>query len=289
MVNIIIALALLYSGMELFAINAYNGQFGSFDAAQIRYDIQFPVEQEGFDLLEEDFSTFMDDALLEKNGTKFKALEKAQHFIIESMEADFVEALKLAIIKYGTLKKVINSFEIDYKVRNAAEYIQKHKNSNFVSNFLSQLEKVQIDEEDGYTTLLHLAARHGRDQIVKFLIESGVNLNAFDSNGATALHDAAINGRKDIVRILLDAGKIVRNPNLNINIQDTIYGNTPLHFAVQFNHPSIVEMLLKVKANDKIKNFDGMLAIDYIGFDEDIYTNHAQIEVMKSMFAKKNK
>ncbi|KIK55388.1 hypothetical protein GYMLUDRAFT_137560, partial [Collybiopsis luxurians FD-317 M1] len=56
-------------------------------------------------------------------------------------------------------------------------------------------------------TVLHVASSNGHLNIVKHLIEKGVNnLNAADKWGNTALHEAAAKGHLDIVRYLLGKG-----------------------------------------------------------------------------------
>ncbi|KAF8847190.1 ankyrin [Acephala macrosclerotiorum] len=53
---------------------------------------------------------------------------------------------------------------------------------------------------------LHLAATHGRTEVVKLLLEHGVNVNAKSSGSWTALHNACLAGSIDTVRILVECG-----------------------------------------------------------------------------------
>jgi ankyrin repeat protein len=58
---------------------------------------------------------------------------------------------------------------------------------------------------DGLTPL-QTAARHGRAEVVAFLIKKGANLNVADDCGYTPLHWAAEGGHLDIVKQLVKAG-----------------------------------------------------------------------------------
>ncbi|MGC8923596.1 MAG: ankyrin repeat domain-containing protein [Candidatus Micrarchaeia archaeon] len=53
---------------------------------------------------------------------------------------------------------------------------------------------------------LMYAARDGRTEIVKLLLEKGADVNAKDILGLTALRYAAENGHKDVVELLKKAG-----------------------------------------------------------------------------------
>jgi ankyrin repeat protein len=50
------------------------------------------------------------------------------------------------------------------------------------------------------------AAAGKHEQVVRLLLESGANPNAFEKGGETALHAAAFGGHEGIVRLLLERG-----------------------------------------------------------------------------------
>lgn len=55
--------------------------------------------------------------------------------------------------------------------------------------------------------LQHYAARHGRIEICRLLLDAGADVNVQTSSGrATALHRAAYSGHCDVVRLLLQRG-----------------------------------------------------------------------------------
>jgi ankyrin repeat protein len=53
---------------------------------------------------------------------------------------------------------------------------------------------------------LHLAASNGHEQIVRLLLESGVDVNAVANHNSTALHWAVSKGNESTVRLLLEKG-----------------------------------------------------------------------------------
>ncbi|KAI9932054.1 hypothetical protein AWENTII_010375 [Aspergillus wentii] len=86
-------------------------------------------------------------------------------------------------------------------------------------------------------TSLHIAAAHGRDDIVQLLLHHKADINARSDGGWTPLHNACDQGSEVIVRILLQAGANVNSQLLN--------GVTPLHLAAQGGHREVVECLLE--------------------------------------------
>ncbi|KAL8717878.1 MAG: hypothetical protein Q9225_004931 [Loekoesia sp. 1 TL-2023] len=85
-------------------------------------------------------------------------------------------------------------------------------------------------------TPLHLAAAHGRDDIVELLLRYAANVQARSDGSWTALHNACEHGSAKIVRMLLQAGADVNARLLN--------GMTPLHVAAQAGHMEVVQCLL---------------------------------------------
>src|SRR5262249_22045458 len=110
------------------------------------------------------------------------------------------------------------------------------------------------------------AARAGRTDAVKVLIESGANVNGKEATrGQTALMWAAAEGHAEIIRLLVQHGADVkatsRAPSSPKDITDgeSIYKRvaprvdvfTPLQFAVQAGHLDAAKALLELGANMK--------------------------------------
>lgn len=70
-------------------------------------------------------------------------------------------------------------------------------------------------KRDVFVTFFILQAAHGKDEVVKYLVEKGANIEICDSDGYTVLLRALAEEENDVARILLDAGA---NVNLTIGM-----------------------------------------------------------------------
>ncbi|ORX40351.1 ankyrin [Piromyces finnis] len=100
--------------------------------------------------------------------------------------------------------------------------------------------EINNKDKDGYT-FLHYACKKGCENIVKYLIDRGANVNATDMNNWTPLHYACEKGYENIVKYLIDKGA-----DINIQNKDRC---TPLHFACDRGNEEIVKYLIE---NEKI-------------------------------------
>ncbi|KAI8794894.1 caskin-2, partial [Biomphalaria glabrata] len=66
--------------------------------------------------------------------------------------------------------------------------------------------------DNSRTTCLHLASRGGHLDIIKLLLQAGMNINRSTLKG-TCLHEAALACRTDTVKLLLDCGVDVNKPD----------------------------------------------------------------------------
>lgn len=140
-----------------------------------------------------------------------------------------------------------------------------------------------LPSPDRLQTLLHEAARIGRDEMIPALLQAGVDVEARDdrgftplilasyngqasttamllahganpagadeARGNTALMGVAFKGYAEIARLLLDAGADANQCNLA--------GQTALMNAVMFGHASIVEMLFAAGADPEMVDVAG--------------------------------
>jgi hypothetical protein len=113
-----------------------------------------------------------------------------------------------------------------------------------------------VNDVNGFCwTALHLAARRGFCDCVKYCIEMGANVNARTNRGWTPLHSASIHGIVNVVRVLLDAGAIVDATDDD--------GWTPLHNASSNGHINVVRVLLDAGANVDARDNNGRTPVYY--------------------------
>mgnify|MGYP000364283700 CR=1 FL=1 len=77
------------------------------------------------------------------------------------------------------------------------------------------------------------AAKSGRNDVVKALLEKKVDIESKDGDGWTPLHFAACQGHDDVVQTLLE-----NQADVNAKAD---YGSTPLYFAAQNGHTPVVK------------------------------------------------
>ncbi|XP_071098541.1 ankyrin-1-like [Haliotis cracherodii] len=83
------------------------------------------------------------------------------------------------------------------------------------------------------------------------LIERGVDVNAFNSNGFAPLHLAAENGYVGMLKVLLDSNNCFINPRSHKD------RSTPLHVAVKNDHTDAVKLLLRHECDVNSKDVAG--------------------------------
>lgn len=121
---------------------------------------------------------------------------------------------------------------------------------------------------EGQGTELHLAAKRGYLDIVRFLFENSGGqraLELFDDLNETPLIAAAGAGQLEIVRFLLNVGADA-NALVQMTRDDKI-GDTPISRAVRAGHPAVVELLLERGADPYRPGWMWSNAWDQIGRD----------------------
>ena len=93
-------------------------------------------------------------------------------------------------------------------------------------------------------TLLHVAVKNKSYKIVKYLIESGSNIQSKDIKNNSILHTAVIGGDLNIIQLILK-----KNPNMNITNNNK---ETPLDIAKKMKRKDLYNYLKNF--NEKINN-----------------------------------
>ncbi len=121
------------------------------------------------------------------------------------------------------------------------------------------------DEPDKSTPLHALARRKCDDEftrrVAEVLLERGAKINDRDEAGLTTLHIAARDGRYDLCKCLLNhpsAGE-----HLSLNVRSKNNQQTPLHYAAMEGQPKIVALLLEAGADPKLPDKSGWLPVHH--------------------------
>lgn len=106
-------------------------------------------------------------------------------------------------------------------------------------------------------TALHEAASGKNPDTVKVLLaHEKVDVNQRGLYDRTALHAAAAHGQVGALRLLLD------DPGIEVDVQDTDRGWTPLHQSVDYGNMGCVRALTKAGARTDLKDLQGRTAAD---------------------------
>ncbi|KAK1295638.1 putative serine/threonine-protein kinase [Acorus calamus] len=117
-----------------------------------------------------------------------------------------------------------------------------------VCRYLVEELKLDVDvrDEDGETPLIH-ASRQGHVATAKYLLEHGANPSASSVMGATALHHAAGIGNLELLNLLL-------SKEIDVDLQSD--AGTPLIWAAGHGQRDAVEVLLEHHANPNSETED---------------------------------
>ncbi|KAL8721231.1 MAG: hypothetical protein Q9225_002043 [Loekoesia sp. 1 TL-2023] len=103
------------------------------------------------------------------------------------------------------------------------------------------LEHYEISDEAKLAQYLYIASSKGHDDIVRFLLDRGVSIDAVGGKQGTALQVAALEGHRDVVQLLLAR-------KANTKIVSARFG-TPLSAAAEKGHERAFQMLLNAGAS----------------------------------------
>jgi len=138
--------------------------------------------------------------------------------------------------------------EIDELGNTSLHLAVEEANENLVKFLVDQGSEINAQNIYGQTALFAAAAR-GFDRIVRFLLMNGSNSGIATMEGVTAAHIAAAGGHLDVLLTLATHGAW-------LNAQDE-EGDTPLHYCIREGHEKVVEFLVRdCRVQTDLKNED---------------------------------
>jgi hypothetical protein len=118
-------------------------------------------------------------------------------------------------------------------------------------------------------TALHAASFRGRLQVVRYLLQHGVDVNVRDSGNDTSLLLASWKGHRDVVQCLLEHGA-------DVDLRDYLF-NTPLNMAASWGHVDAVQLLLEHNADTNSQNNRGQTPLHEVVSGESFKADRPQI------------
>lgn len=130
---------------------------------------------------------------------------------------------------------MIDDMKIDITtIREMHQAIEKGE-LNRVKALVANNEGI-LNEKTPFGTFLHDAASEGAFDIVKFLIECGVDVNEKGgSRDGAAITEASFEGYIDIVKLLIDNGAL---------LDTSTFARNPLFAAIYNNHTDVAKFLI---------------------------------------------
>ena len=200
-------------------------------------------------------------------------------FSYRNVETHFNELLVRYIFHYLLVHNDLEDFKTLAQTlgKNAFQdetllHLAVKSNNVMAAKFILDNKLCDINKPHSFNdyTVLHMAVSRGNKDMVKLLIQNGLDLNAVKERGQTALMIAKEKGYIDICMILIEKDK-------NVNFQEFLYDclyiavknnkqkaiqilldegvlincifkvdhSTPLEVAIRYDHPDLVEFLLK--------------------------------------------
>ena len=115
--------------------------------------------------------------------------------------------------------------------------------------------------------ILSRAARRGRAEMISLLLSRGANVDATDAEGATAMYEMlnywATYGSLPALRLLLSNGA-----DVNLALDSTFGGGTPLYLAAGGGNVDCVRMLLRAGADTEPRACDDRTAEEFARYRE---------------------
>jgi len=148
-----------------------------------------------------------------------------------------------------------------------------NKNKDMMDILLEHGANINACDSNGASALFNLCKENSTD-VYKYLIDHHINAKIQDKSGMTVLHQIAISHETDLAELIINY-----DPSI-IDYQD-IYGKTALHYCAMNNYKDIMKILIENKASIKIKDKKHKTVVDYLT-EEGYYTEELK-QLIKSV------
>ncbi len=233
----------------------------------------------------------------ERRREVIRKLPNEQSMLLEKLMpaqlSDISDEILLNIFENNSLDELSKLYKTNRRLRGIAvdiverRYTQEEKDEKLIeaiekgnTDAVILLIKVgadpnMMDEYGGYTALM-VASGEGYPEIVRILLDAGVNPNEYTISQNTALLISVQNGNTEIVRMLLNAGadpnmmdedqfapissaienneiemvRMLLDAGVDTSIFQEIYSMTPVEFAESERSPEIADLLRQYGATE---------------------------------------
>nr|XP_015913873.2 serine/threonine-protein phosphatase 6 regulatory ankyrin repeat subunit A-like [Parasteatoda tepidariorum] len=145
---------------------------------------------------------------------------------------------------------------------------------HIVEYFIQCDETLVTERGCSNTTLLHYAAQTGQTDIVKYLVQKGIDVNEPSDDGVRPIHITSLFGFEEVLKVLIDNGAIYdctfdvfqRTPLLltdNESVKKTLLMIEELFHSVKSNNISNVKSLINKGACVNAKNSKNATLLHY--------------------------
>ncbi|KAJ0974047.1 hypothetical protein J5N97_016012 [Dioscorea zingiberensis] len=183
-------------------------------------------------------------------STALAVRQKVQNFLEAGRAGnlDLFKKLAMQLDEGKGLAKTVADVK-DANKRTALHFAAREGRIEVCKYLIEELKlDVDVRDEDGETPLLH-ASRLGQFDVAKYLLEQGADPSASSELGATALHHAAGIGNIELLNFLLSQG---------VDVDSQSDAGTPLIWAAGHGQQEAVKILLEHSANPNTETDDGI-------------------------------
>nr|QBK89302.1 MAG: ankyrin repeat protein [Mimivirus LCMiAC02] len=159
---------------------------------------------------------------------------------------------KLLLYKYFLIMDPLPNYMDNTSI---IEYLCKRcKKDNVIRYVLDNCIDIECQDTISGMYPIHIICRYGSENIIKYIVEKGVNLNCFTTYNYSPMYYICRLRNYDMIKYFVDKG-------INLNAVDNGNRNA-LHTVCKYNKYNVVKYLVDANANFMIKNNNGNLPVN---------------------------